>query len=831
MNEHIATITQPAASSSRHATSQDALSAALRLAGVGVVTRDRHGKITEANAVFINLVGRPHSEVLGTCDVHLMHPVDGLRFAELYRANLATGSSFEAEIRYLTPANVVVWCVTHSSFARDGIGRVTSSVMVVRDVTSDRLATVSFSETEEDARYVIELSPQINWTATPDGMIERVNPRWAEITGADLCTALGEQWIEKLHPDDVANATAAWMASVKTKVPVDIEYRLSTHDGGHRWVRARASARLDEQGDVVRWYGTLEDINDRKLTEHALRDSEERFRLAAQAAGIGIWDYNALDDRREWSDEFKAMLGLPADAASAVATALACVVPDDRHNLQALISAVEAGDSGHRFETMVRIRRSDTGEERWMKTGGWRIEAPSGKLGRVLVTIRDVTEERTVEERIRWTASHDAMTGLPNRAAFGEKLEQAIARATYSETNVALALFDVDHLKETNDTIGHDAGDRLLQTAADRLRLAFGERCTLARLGGDEFAGIFEASDDLDMSAQVQAALEALREAFTHDGRILDCQSTAGGSVFPIHGTTAAELLKSADIALYAAKARHRGGLLTFKPEMRADLQRRSSMISIARDAAREDRIIPYYQPKVVLGSNRIFGFEALLRWHSPQLGLQLPGTIAAAFEDLDLAIAMSERMLTQIVEDMRRWLDEGVDFGRIAVNLSPAEFRQDALVPRILDRLHKSGVPTSRLELEVTETVFLGRDAETVAHALEAFSQAGIKIALDDFGTGFASLTHLKTFPVDVIKIDRSFVSNLDGDAGDAAIVDAVVGLGRRLGMEVVAEGVETSVQAQYLRDCGCEYGQGYLFGKAAPAIMVKDMLQNARN
>jgi len=176
-----------------------------------------------------------------------------------------------------------------------------------------------------------------------------------------------------------------------------------------------------------------------------------------------------------------------------------------------------------------------------MKTAGWRIEAPSGVLGRVLVTIRDVTEERTIEERIRWTAKHDAMTGFPNRAAFSEKLEQAISTATRDGTNVALALFDVDHLKETNDTIGQDAGDLLLQTVADRLRLAFGDRCTLAGLGGDEFAGIFEAPDDLDMSAQIQAALESLREPFTYLGRILGCRSTAGGSIFPLHGTDAAD--------------------------------------------------------------------------------------------------------------------------------------------------------------------------------------------------------------------------------------------------------------------------------------------------
>ncbi|TCQ11169.1 PAS domain S-box-containing protein/diguanylate cyclase (GGDEF)-like protein [Sphingomonas sp. PP-CC-3A-396] len=691
-------------------------------------------------------------------------------------------------------------------------------------------STGSLDEDDEDARYAVALSPQINWTAAPDGSIERVSPRWAEMTGAEPSAALGDQWLKRLHPDDATDTAKAWRTSVRTKLPIDIEYRLKTCNAEYRWVRSRAVARLDNEGRVLRWYGTLEDVHDRKLAEQALRDSEERFRLAAQAAGLGIWDYNASHDRREWSDEFKAMLGLPIDAAPSIDTALSRVVPDDRPKLLTLIGAVRAGHSGHRFETMVRIRRADTGAERWMKTAGWRIEAPLGRLHRVLVTVRDVTEERNVEDRIRWTAEHDGMTRLPNRTAFVGRLESAIATAARDHTHVALVLFDVDHLKETNDTIGHDAGDLLLQTLADRLTTFFGKRGAIGRLGGDEFAVILERADEDTLVVEVQTALDALREPLTYEGRIVDCQATAGGSVYPQDGASAADLLKAADIALYAGKERNRGGFLPFRAAMRADLQRRSSMISVARDAARDNRIMPYYQPKVSLKDDAVCGFEALLRWHHPTLGVQAPGTIAAAFEDLDLATGISERMFAQIIQDMRRWLDDGVEFGRIAVNLSPAEFRHESLVSRILERLHRSGIATSRLELEVTETVFLGRGADSVAEALNVFSREGVKIALDDFGTGYASLTHLKAFPVDIIKIDRSFVSNLDTDPDDAAIIDAVVGLGHKLGMEVVAEGIETNVQARYLLDRGCDYGQGYLFGKAGPAATVPFILAGQR-
>jgi diguanylate cyclase (GGDEF)-like protein len=503
-------------------------------------------------------------------------------------------------------------------------------------------------------------------------------------------------------------------------------------------------------------------------------------------------------------------------------------IPEDRQMLKDLVEAVQAGDGSHRFDVLIRIHRADNGALRWMRTGGWRITGPSGRLDRILVTVRDVTEERTAEERIRWTATHDALTSLPNRASFTDQLEMAIGMAHSTGASLALVLFDVDHLKATNDTIGHDAGDLLLCTFAQRLSDTLPAGSTLCRLGGDEFAALIQSPDEEQTYAQITAALKALREPFTYDGHTLDCAATAGISNFPRNGGTATDLLKAADMALYAGKASMRGGLSIFRSDMRADLQRRSSMLGLARVIVREDRIIPHYQPKVSLVDGRITGFEALLRWRHDTNGIQSPATIAAAFEDYDLAMQMGERMLEHMLRDMRSWLDRGIDFGRIAFNLSPAEVRHENLVPRIMGKLARAGIPPDRFELEVTETVFLGRSAHDVGSTLQAFHREGISIALDDFGTGFASLTHLQAFPVDVIKIDRSFIGNLCAGTGDAAIVDAVVGLGRRLGMDVVAEGIETEAQAKYLREQGCGLGQGYLFGKAVPAEEAEAMLRS---
>jgi EAL domain-containing protein (putative c-di-GMP-specific phosphodiesterase class I) len=306
---------------------------------------------------------------------------------------------------------------------------------------------------------------------------------------------------------------------------------------------------------------------------------------------------------------------------------------------------------------------------------------------------------------------------------------------------------------------------------------------------------------------------------------------TIGVSVYPLHGRSRDELFKVAEIALHMAKCAGRGRAMVFEPQMRADLQRRSSMIELGRRAVEDDRIVPYYQPKVDFASGAVTGFEALLRWRNLRGVVQAPATIAAAFEDIDVAAAITDRMVQLALADMRHWLDRGLDFGHVAVNAAAPDFRSDDFAERILARLGQAGVPPSSFQLEVTETVFLGRGAEYVERALKLLSSEGVSIALDDFGTGYASLRHLKQFPVDVIKIDQSFVQKLNVDADDAAIVDAVIKLGKSLGISTVAEGVETLGQARHLVQAGCDFGQGHLFSKAVPAKKVPALLACLRN
>ena len=702
---------------------------------------------------------------------------------------------------------------------------------ISRDIAARLKSEAALRESEEHYRYSVELNPQVPWTAAPNGAVEEVGPRWSDFTGGDPRQARGNGWHAALHPDDAPMVITHWNRAVTARVPIDVEYRLRRSDGSYRWVRARSAPRLDAEGKVVRWYGTLEDVDEHHRAQEALQKNEERFRLAVQAAKLGIWDYDTRRGTHQWSTEFRNIIGVSIDTEALPETAFALVHPDDRHHVLMLADAAAVPTGNPRFTMSFRILRGDDGEERWLCADGWRSKDVSGNLERILVAVRDVTDVRTADDRIRWAARHDALTGLPNRAAFQDRLEEAIARAAHHRGMVGLLLVDLDYLKEINDCLGHDAGDAALCHVGARLAAAADGKAFIARLGGDEFALLFSGqSVEQDLAQTVGSLASILAEPFVHDGRILDCRATSGGCLFPRDGENGAELLKAADLALYAAKARARGGLLMFRSEMKADLQRRSSMVGEARAAIDDERVTPFFQPKIELSSGKIAGFEALLRWHHPETGYRLPGDIAAAFDNLDVAQALSDRMFDRAIDHMRRWLDDGVEFGTIAVNAAAAEFRHDDLAERILERLDRMGVPPARLEVEVTETVFLGSGADYVDRALRCLSEAGVKIALDDFGTGYASLSHLKQYPVDIIKIDRSFVSDLESAAGDAAIVKAVINLGNSLGMGIVAEGIETMTQASYLLDQGCQFGQGYLFGRATPPTAIAPLVATWR-
>ena len=439
---------------------------------------------------------------------------------------------------------------------------------------------------------------------------------------------------------------------------------------------------------------------------------------------------------------------------------------------------------------------------------------------------RAVEDAAAAARKASHLALHDPLTGLANRSVLQNKLEELTSGKSGSRTCFALILLDLDEFKITNDTLGHDAGDAILKAVATRLSSFARSGDVVARLGGDEFGLLVVGVADFKHVRRFsRELLDVLSEPVEHHDKIIDCQASAGASLY-LGRDTSGDVLKQADLALYASKAGGRGTFRLYEPSMLSSMRVRQKMLAMAKSAIEEDLVEAYYQPKVDLRSGRIVGFEALLRCCPPGVPLYGPHRIAAAFEDRALAAQLGHRMLSRVVADVARWRAAEIEFGHIAINAAAADLRRRNFADDLLREVSKAGLSPSDIQLEITESVLLGRTAAHVQRMLEKLHDEGVKVALDDFGTGFASLSHLKQFPVDIIKIDRAFIRNLLVDEEDGAIVHALIGLAEALRLEVVAEGIETAAQRDFLAALGCATGQGYLFGRAVPAAHVPEML-----
>ena len=432
----------------------------------------------------------------------------------------------------------------------------------------------------------------------------------------------------------------------------------------------------------------------------------------------------------------------------------------------------------------------------------------------------DETQKRNYD-----LAYYDQLTGLPNRRSFDEMMSRRVKRDAQS---FGLLVIDIDNLKIVNDTMGHVVGDSLIQEVANRLKETVPSMS--CRLGGDEFAVLADGCDDhADLTAMAGRIVSAMQASFECSGNTIVPQITIGGVVYGVDGVTADVLRQNADFALYHAKETNRGGYVPFNQKLRTSISLRMSMIREVGDALTECRIFPYYQPIVALDTRAIVGMEALARICQPAGGVIAAGQFQSALTDSNVAIRLTDRMLKLVADDARHWLDRGVPLQQVGINLSAADFNADDLEGRISDAFGAAGVPLRHLLLEVTETVLMDGHDNKAARSIERLREKGMLVALDDFGTGYASLTHLLNFPVDIIKIDKTFIDRLLIDRSSQLIVESLIDLARKLGMRVVAEGIETEAQAERLQELGCQIGQGYLFARAGDVAITTLRLQSS--
>ncbi|KQT52342.1 hypothetical protein ASG43_19980 [Aureimonas sp. Leaf454] len=725
---------------------------------------------------------------------------------------LAGDKPFGIELRIVDAKGETRWLSSRGEPFPDAVDGSMRMIGVVRDITDAKKAEAALRDSEEHYRNVVELNPRIPWSADPDGAILSVSDRWCELTGFSKEQALGHGWLEALHPDDLLPTAEIWSRCLETREPVVCEYRFVQRDGGYRWFRAEGAPKLSPDGQILRWYGTCEDIHERKHAEEALKESEafSGSVLESSADCIAVLD---LEGNIVFMNErgLRAMgMRTSADSLGRHWTSL---WPREYAPFLADAVLVAKGGSGCRFSTPYALE----GERaKWWDVHLGPIRKADGKPGRLLAVARDVTEQRRSQARVEHAARHDPLTGLSNRLKFNETLAETLSRA--DGTEVAIHILDLDDFKEVNDTLGHSVGDALLCEVAHRLSDKTDGAGVLARLGGDEFAVIQAVSvSGIPPMNLAELLVDCMAEPFDIAGDQIRIGVTVGVAVARRQGRKPEDLLKEADIALHRAKAEGGATALLYEPEMQAGIHARQALKRDLALALDRDELSVVYQPLLSLGSQRVCGFEALLRWMHPVRGAVSPAEFIPLAEETGLILPIGEWVLERACQEAFSWPADV----RVAVNVSPVQFRSRGLPLRVAAVLAATGLPASRLELEITESVLL-HDSEANLELLHALKALGVRIALDDFGTGYSSLGYLRTFPFDKIKIDRSFVGDIGVSHHSEAIIEAVGNLGQSLSMVTTAEGVETQEQLDWLASRGWMQAQGYLVGRPTTPDML---------
>ncbi len=573
---------------------------------------------------------------------------------------------------------------------------------------------------------------------------------------------------------------------------------------------------------------------------NALKESQVRLAKAQRIAQLGNWDWDVRNDRLHWSEQISRIFGFQPHALDANYEAfLASVHPDDR---MPVITSLDASlKEGEPYSTEYRILLPN-GRQRIVHAQAEVTLDAQGQAVWMAGTVQDISERKHAEEKIRYLAYYDGLTGLPNRQSFKERLDQALQLARRHGRSMAILYLDLDNFKRINDTLGHTVGDLLLSAVAERLRHSVrnSDRVArsgvedlsgnVARLGGDEFTVLLAEIEHIEDAATVaRRILDLLSQPLNLAGHEVVSTPSIGIAVFPNDGQDVDNLLKNADTAMYHAKEAGKNTYQFYAESMNARAVERLSLEGKLRKALEHEELLLYYQPQVDAHSGRIVGVEALIRWCNPDLGMVSPVDFIPLAEDTGIIVAIGEWVLRTACAQNRAWQTAGFAPIHVSVNLSSLQFRQRDLTAMISRVLMDTGLDPKFLELELTESVIMHNASETIA-ALHELKEMGLALSVDDFGTGYSSLSYLKRFPLDTLKIDRSFVKDINADSDDAAITTAIIAMAHSLNLKVIAEGVETEQQLAFLRQKGCDQVQGYLFSKPIPVADCTQLLKEAR-
>ncbi|CAK0761884.1 diguanylate cyclase [Azospirillaceae bacterium] len=662
------------------------------------------------------------------------------------------------------------------------------------------------------------------------------SPRWRSVLGLsedDVSESLAF-WLDRVVPEDLiwlqATLEEETTATPLSGKPFQIEYRIRDGQSLIRWMVCRGVTVAGEDGRPTRIVGSQADITERVTAEQRLRQSEERYALAARGANDGLWDWRLDTGEVYYSPRWKEMLGhLDSEIGNRVSDWLSRVASEDLPGLEAAIEMHLKRERSH-LEHEFRICHAD-GSERWFLVRGVAIYGFDSFPIRMAGSMTDITGRKKAELRLQFNAFHDGLTGLPNRALLLDRVGQSLDRQKrWGGRHFAVLLLDLDRFKSINDSMGASMGDLVLTTSAARLLRVRRTGDTLARLSADEFGILIEEIDDLPEALVIAHRFaDAVARPFKMDNRDVVLTASIGVAFSTTGYEKPDDMLRDASLAMVRAKANGRARVEVFDSRLREHAMEQMRIESELRAAFEQGQLCLFYQPIVDMATRRIAGFEALMRWRHPERGLVPPIHFIPLAEETGLIVPFGRWALLEATQQIAAWQKR---FPRphplfMSVNVSSPQFRDDTLLTAVLQSLKETGIPPSSLKLEITESVVM-QNPEHCTDIMNALRNMDVRLSIDDFGTGYSSLSYLYKLPADTLKIDKSFVSLIRNGGENTAIVQVIASLASVLHMDVVAEGVEHEEEAAFLRRVSCKYGQGYLFARPAPADQIEALLVN---
>ncbi|UWU24272.1 EAL domain-containing protein (plasmid) [Rhizobium sp. CB3060] len=788
----------------------------------GAALIDSHGRYLKVNEAFAGLLGYTREELSGRYAREVTPAGDISINREAMQALLQAGNGRTTISKqyfhrdgHLIDTRVEMATISGDITRPDETLRF---LAFVQDLTELRKTQAELYTSQIRSELALESAEIGIWEWNGEDNTGFYSPRTCEILDVDLKELSSEEsWFARIHPEDLQKYVDTRTQHLNGNTPQQkAEIRIRQRNGSYKWVEDLGKVvDRDEHGRPLRVVGTLLDIHDRKVMEETLAQQSREIASLAEHSPDGMIRYDCEFRRLHANPAMrrflggidpKEVIGLPAAEGDITG------IPADY--LETLRSVLRTGQEAE-LETSYK---STSGSNNWLHARFTPEINTDGKVSTVLVLMRDITEAVSHREDIQKLAYFDALTGLPNRARFNRVFETILADAEAKKEQFALIILDLDNFKDVNDTLGHAAGDQLLCEVARRLSAELRHSDNFARLGGDEFA-IFlqDVRRRQDVTEITNRLLTAIARPFHFDGRDMLVSGSLGIACYPDDGASPRDLFAHADAALYEAKARGRNNFQYYDEAFTVQARLRVKLGNALHTACANNELELYYQPKVNLSSGEIIGAEALLRWWHPEFGLLMPNSFITIAEENGTIIEIGDWVIRAAAQTAIDWNSKRSKPLKIAINFSPRQFKQNDLAKQIELALTQTGCRAEWLECEITESLLLDDEASVQA-TLEKLRTMGLSIAIDDFGTGHSALAYLSRFPIDVLKIDRSFVAQMAKDHRSRELIKAFTSIADALGMTTVAEGIETSGQADSLNEFGCEIGQGYLFGKPVP-------------